>query len=181
MSEKATFDKTQALRYGMNYGAVVGILTGVSFLCSIGGAEQVGLSLLSNVLAFAAVYVAARMIRTYDREIAPLSFGQTCRMVAYTYFFAILLTAAIQYVYFAVFDQGRFAALIQDVFTQPQYRQMLEDMANGQDVEMMLQNATDTFLMPASATMQLMWMNIFIALFMLLPTALIARIGKRKQ
>lgn len=181
MSEKATFDKTQALRYGMNYGAVVGILTGVSFLCSIGGAEQVGLGLLSNVMALAAVYVAARMIRAFDREIAPLSFGQTCRMVAYTYFFAILLTAAIQYVYFAVFDQGRFAALIQEVFTQPEYRRMLENMAGEQDVETMIQTTTDTMQRPESATMQLMWMNIFIALFMLLPTALIARIGKGRQ
>lgn len=180
MNTKETFDGPQARAYSMEYGVVVGLLCSASFLCTMYGASSILLAQVSNVLALIAVYVAGRLIRSFRTNVASLTFGRTCYMALLTYLFAILLTALVQYVYFAYFDQGRLMTQIDHLLSMPEYRQWLEQFAQGGDIDSLLDGVLQTMRNPVSMTFQLMWLNCLLALLAIVPTALIAMGGKQE-
>ena len=182
MNETNAFDWGLARAYCMEYGVAVGVLCSVSFLCSMYGVGSALLAQMSNVLALAAVYVAGLLLRGFGRNVAATGgLGRTCRMALLTYLFACLLTALVQYFYFAFFDGGRLAAQVEQLLTLPEYRQWLAQFAPGGDVDALLKEVGRTMGNPAAITFQLMWLNLLVSLVVTLPTAWIARYGKTKK
>ena len=181
MNETKTFDRALARAYSMEYGTAVGLLCSASFLCAMYGLTFVLLGQLSNLLGLVAVYVAGRLIRKFRQRVVPITFGQACYMAVLTYAFAILLTAIVQYLYFAYLDQGRLLARLDYLLTLPEYRQLLTQLAPEGNVEGLLQAMASVMRNPAVMTFQLMWFNLLLSLFVLLPTAWIAMSGNRRE
>lgn len=177
MSENKPFDTALARNWCMNWGTVVGVLTCLSFLCSMYGLQTTPLGLLSNALGLVAIWIAARGIRMYRRQVGEVSFMRACWLALMTYLFAILLTAAVQFVYFQFFDHGQLAMQVRQLFDMPEYRQWLSQMATGEDLSFIEDTMLGLFASPARATMQMMWMNSIVALLLLLPTALLGMAG----
>lgn len=174
---KENLDTRVVNQFCMYYGAIVGTLTSASFLCSMLGLQSAVWGLMSNVLGVMAVYVAGRQVRNLRQTYQPFGFGRVCWTTVQVYLYAILLTGAVQYIYFTFFDKGRLAGALEAMFNQDAYKQMLQSMLNGQDTTEALRLVTEALLSPTGATIQMMWMNIMIALFLLIPTALIAISG----
>ena len=180
MNENKRLDAGSVRAFGMNWGTVVGILCSFSFLCSMYGLQYSSLGLLSNLLGVAAVIVAGNGIRKFRWEVGNITFGQACRMAISIYFYAILLTAMVQYIYFAYLDHGRLIAQMQTILSIPEYRQWMEQMANGEDVDTLVKTTMSVLQKPAQAAMQLLWMNCIVALLLTPITALIGVTGKKK-
>lgn len=173
-------DSQRTLQYCMECGTIVGILTSLSFLCSMYGFRLGVLNLLSNILGLAAIWMAASGIQAYRRRVARISFGRCCWMALAIYGFAILLTAAVQFVYFRFLDHGQLAMQIHQLLDVPEYRVWLAQVAQGEDVDELLKTLLMHFANPARATLQLVWMDCMVALMLVLPTALIGILSKKK-
>ena len=179
--ENKTFDWPLARAHTMNYGALVGIMCSISFLCSMYGLQSPSLGLISNVLALLAFIVAGRCIRSFSNNIPPTRFGQACWMAFNIFLYAILITALVQFLYFTYLDQGRLATQMQHITAMPEYRQLLEQMAPNGNADEIIKTAISITSSPARATSQLLWMNCFMALLLIIPTALIGITGKKQQ
>ncbi len=163
----------------MNFGTIMGILFSLSFVCSMYAPRLAMLGIMSNLLAIAALFVCITALRSIRGKFTGISYLQVCRMTVSMFFFAILFTALIQYIYFAYLDHGQLAKQIETIIEMPEYRKLLQQMAgNSQDIDTMISSALEVIQNPTRATMQLMWMNLFVSLFATPFVALIAIIGK---
>lgn len=175
--EKRDFDARLARDHCMEYGMVVGILCSASFLCSMYGTPSVLLGQLGNVLGIVAFVTAGNLIRHYGRKMGQLTFGRSCYMAMLTYVFAIMVVAVVQYIYFRYLDAGRLANQVEHIIQMPEYRQWMEQLTTGQDVDEVVGQIMQLTRNPERITMQLIWMNLIFALLLMVPTALM---GKRK-
>lgn len=173
--EENGFDSSLARAYCMNYGALVGALCSASFLCSMYGMQSPLLGMLSNLLGVGIIIAAGNSIRSHRRNVQEVTFGRACWMSILIFFYAILLTALVQYFYFAVLDHGRLAEQIHQMVSIPEYRALLESLAGGTDAEAQIKMVTTVMSSPAQATLQLLWMNCMMALLATLPVAFIGR------
>lgn len=167
-------------QYCMERGTLVGITTSMSFLASMYGLNNIPVGHISNLLALLAWAIAIFSIRRWRLQVEPsLTFGHTWRMVLGIYFYAILLTAAVQYTYFAFLDHGRLAMQMEQLLAIPEYHQMLEQMFDSEDTQTIVQQVLTVFRIPAKATMQMLWMNTLLAFILTIPTTLLGLIGKK--
>lgn len=171
-SKNKTFDKQVARQWCMEYGTLVGSFTSISFLCAMYGLQYTWLGQVSNLLALLAFLIAIRTLRHFCRNIFPLTFGQACWMVVQIYFFAILLTAAVQFIYFQFFDHGRLVDQMNILLDNEAYRNWIAQMAPDTDTDTMIGQTLATLRNPVHATMQLMLMNCIAALMLTIPTTL---------
>ena len=181
MGKENVFDTTAARQYCMERGTLVGVLTSLSFLCSMYGLTMPSLGLLSNALGLVAIWMTVRSIRKFRMQTGGVSFGRACWLAIMTYLFAILLTAAVQFVYFQFFDQGRLTTQVQTLLEMPEYRAWISQMTQGEDADEMVNTMLGMFASPARATMQMMWMNCIVALMLMLPTALLGMAGNARK
>ena len=168
-------------QFCMERGTIVGILTSISFLCSMYGINNIILAQISNIGGLVAFFVAGYGIKKFRSQHMGITFGRACWMAVMIYFYAILLTAVVQYFYFSVLDRGILQQQIQQIASMPEYKKLLQQMAGEADIEQMIQNVSTLFAYPAKATMQLMWMNCFVVFFLTIPTALIGITGNTKK
>lgn len=171
-NQNITFDKQVARQWCMVYGTLVGILTSASFLCAMYGLQSPLLGQFSNLLALLGFFVAIKQVRHFARTVSPLSFRQACWMSLQVYFFAILLTAIVQFVYFQFFDNGHLADQMSVLIDNKDYRRWMNQIAADMDVDTMMKQTLATLRNPVRATIQLMWMNCIVGLMLTLPTAL---------
>jgi len=179
MNENKPKESGMVRAYCMNSGTITGIICSISFLCSMFGLQHFILGQFSNLLALLALVMAGLSIRRFRREVTPVSFGRCCWMSIVIYFYAILLTALVQYAYFAWMDNGQLMMQMQKLLEMPEYRKMLEQMAGGENIEALEETALGIFQSPSRTTMQFMWMNCIISLIMTPLTALIGVTGGR--
>ena len=175
--EKKEFDARLARDHCMEYGMVVGLMCSASFLCSMYGYDNVLLGQLGNVLGLLAFVSAGIFIRRYGRRMGRLTFGRSCYMALLTYVFAIMVTAVVQYVYFRFLDAGHLAEQVKQIVQMPEYHQWLQQLAGAEDVDKLISQAMQFMYNPVRMTMQLIWMNLLLAMLLLVPTALM---GMRK-
>ena len=175
--EKKEFDAQTARDYCMQYGLVVGVLCSASFLCSMYGTAYLLLGHVGNLLGIVAFVTAGTLIRHYGRQMGRLTFGRSCYMAMLTYVFAIMVVAVVQYVYFRFLDGGRLGEQVLQVLQMPEYRQWMQQMVPGQDLDELMDQMIRMTHQPERITLQLMWMNLVFALMLLVPTALM---GSRK-
>ena len=175
--DKNAFDAGLARSYCMQYGLVVGLLASASFLFTMYGPSYPIFGLMGPVFAIIAFVAAIRLIRGYQKTVAQLTFSQTCYMVLFTYLFAIILTAAVQYVYLAWLDQGRLLTQVEEVMAMPEYKAWFDNLSGGDDKELM-KELTTLMGNPARMTFQLLWTNCILSLILIIPTAILAKVRK---
>ncbi len=173
--EKKEFDARLARDYCMEYGMIVGLICSASFLCSMHGFDAALLGQAGNVLGLIAFISAGALIRQYGRKMGRLTFGRSCYMAFLTYVFAIMVTAVVQYIYFRFMDDGQLAGQVQQIIQMPEYRQWLQQMAGEEDVDKLLHESLQFMYNPERMTLQLVWMNLLLALLLMVPTALLGR------
>lgn len=181
MNEQGKFDRQQARAYCMQYGAVVGIVCSLSFLCMMYAGNSPLLGATGNALGLFALWKAGRQIRKFRLTVSPIGFGKACYMAILTYLFAILVVAVVQYIYFRFLDEGRMVAQVEQLLTLPEYHKMLVQMAGTEDIESHLTSTLDMMRNPTQMTIQLLSTNLFLSLLLTIPTALIAITGNMKK
>ncbi|MBR1789449.1 MAG: DUF4199 domain-containing protein [Bacteroidaceae bacterium] len=181
MNGEKTFDRQQARAYCMQYGAVIGAVCSLSFLCAMYAGRYALLGLIGNVLGIYAVWTAGRLIRRFRLTVQPLGFGQSCYMALLTYLFAILVVGIVQYTYFRYLDSGRMVAQVEQLIVLPEYHQLLVQMSGTEDVDSLITSTLDIMRQPTQMTIQLVWTNLLLSLLLTIPTALIAITGAPKE
>lgn len=176
--ENSKFDSNLARNHCMNFGLWVGLLCSLSFLAAVYANGSLLMSQMGNILGIIAFITAGRLIRRYRQVMYPINFRQACRMSILTYFFATLIVAVVQFVYFRYLDHGQVAEQMQTLLEMPEYQQMLQHIAGQSDIKEIMDGAMSLMHNPIQMTVQLMWMNIILSLLLTIPTALIAITGR---
>lgn len=180
MRKTKKFDKEQARAYAMQYGLVVGVVCLASFLCTMYAGNSLLMAQTGNLLGLFAVMTAGTQIRMYRAQVARLNFRQAWYMAIFIYLFAIIVTALGQYLYFALLDNGTLREQILTMLETPEYQKLLAQLTGTTDTDEILRSTADLMQSPTQMTVQLMWMNVLLALLLSVPTVLIGITGERK-
>ena len=181
MKERTEFDSNLARAHSMNFGLWVGILCSLSFLFAVYARGGLLLAQLGNLLGIFAIILAGMFLRKYRELISPLTFGQACRISFLTYFFASLITAVVQFIYFRYLDHGQVAEQMTNLLESPEYQQMLQRLSGQSDVKDIMESATSLLYNPIQMTIQLTWMNLILSIILTPLTALIGITGGKKN
>ncbi len=175
-----TFDYHKARAYASQYGAIVGLCWIISFLSYMGGLTTPFLADIGLIMGIASVFVAGNIIRFYHNARQSLTFGQAWWMAITLYLCATLLTAVVQYIYFEYMDHGTLAKTYEQMLTAPEYQELLQQVLPQSNDTNLIQDMIDLLysITPIQMTFQLLVYNLFLGLFLSVPTALL---GRRKK
>lgn len=146
-------------------GAIIGIVWIASFALCIAGMANPGLSLAGTFLAVASPFLAARRVAVFrDRaRDGIISFRRSMAYYILIFFYASLLMALAQYVYFAYMDHGYVMTQYTNALSVAETRQMLAAAGISQaDTETALAQMGQTT--PIIMALNIMTMNIAIGI-----------------
>ena len=159
-------------------GALLGIMWTVSFACYVMGLDNPMLMMGGMLIVVCSPFFAAqrlRKFRDYARD-GIITFKRAYAYSVLVFFYAALIFAAVQYIYFEFIDQGHIMSHIINIMNEPQNKKIIEtyDMQQSLDdsIKLMAQTrAIDYALNNLS-------INIIIGLMLSLP---IAGVMKRER
>lgn len=108
-------------------GAILGAVWAVSFFLCLAGFTNPGMSLAGSLLAVASPFIAGTRLKKF-RDGARDGIISFRRAVAYyimIFFYASLIFAVVQYIYFAYFDNGYVMNYYVNTLNMPETQQML--------------------------------------------------------
>ncbi|MBQ8655518.1 MAG: DUF4199 domain-containing protein [Prevotella sp.] len=152
-------------------GALMALLWVVSFACYIQGMDSPTLNMLSITLIVITPFYAAhrlRRFRDYARE-GSISFRRGYAYVIYTFFYAGLLFALAQYVYFAYMDKGFLLGKFTEIMSAPESVAWMQ--ANG--LSDMIKDSLDQMaqMRPIDFSLNMLTLNIIAGFIVGLPVA----------
>ena len=159
-------------------GALLAVLWIASFACYVAGiANPLFGTMALGLIVFTPFFVARRLGHFRDEgRNGVISLARGWGYSVYVFFYAAVLMAVAQYVYFAFIDQGYLLQSFTTALSTPEAKQMLEmyDMKQAMDesLEMMGQ------LRPIDYALNVLTVNIMIGIVLGLP---IAAVMKRKE
>ena len=156
-------------------GMILFVLWIISFGLYVAGLTTPFLSLLAMVVALITPFMSVRMVRRYrdDGLSGTISFRRAWAYVVFMFFYASLLFAIAQFVYFAYLDKGFFLSQISQMFNEPQTAQALQQMGWG---PAMSQALTDLGQMrPIDLALNIMTTNLLIGVILGLPVAVVSK------
>ena len=157
----------------------IGAMWSAAFLCTMYGMGSSALSMLGTVLALLSIYMLYKQLTNYRRLYASVSWLHIFRLSLVTCLLAGLLTDAVQYVYFLLFDGGRMLSLLSTTMSSEEYRETLQKIMPEQNLDEMqslLQGMTIRDIM-----LQMVFYNIMLALPVSLAAALPVRSSKKQD
>lgn len=118
-------------------GALLGIMWIVSFACYVMGLNNPMLMMGGMLIAVCSPFFAAKRLHKF-RDYARDGFITFKRAYAYSvlmFFYAALIFAATQYIYFEFIDQGHIMSHIINIINEPQNKKIIEayDMQSSLD------------------------------------------------
>ncbi len=153
-------------------GALLGVIWIVSFACFIGEFKSPLLGTLGLAIgAFSIVFAALRLRRFRNRILdGAISFRRAFGYSIFTYFYAALIMAAGQFVYFQFIDQGYLIGQYTETMSTPEFGSLLKLYGiSKSDVDAALE--TMSSLRPIDIALQFFTTNIIIGLIVSLPVA----------
>lgn len=174
------FDYRNAQRYAMQLGLAVSGFWSCSFLLCMYTFPSI-LTDLGTLLGLASlVYVGLKMRRLYRAE-ESVTVMRCVWISWYTFMCTVLLTTAVQYVYFAFLDNGRMYARFEAFFNSKEVVQMYEQM-QMQDLLAQMQEVVTQFgqISTKELMMSFMSMNMMIGLLFTVLTVFFL-LGARKD
>ena len=143
-------------------GALLGLLWVASFACFIGNFAYPLLGFLwMAVIVATPFFVGRRICRFRDRVLdGNISFRRSFAYSVFNFFYAALIFAIVQWMYFQFLDNGYFFSHYFATLKDPQFKEMLR--ASGvtvSEAKEMLDAVSS--LRPIDIAMQVLWMNIF--------------------
>lgn len=164
-------------------GALVGALWIVSFACFIGGFAVPVLGVISLFTGVASVVFATMRLRKFRDNILGgiISFRRAFGYGCFTYFYAALLMAVAQFVYFQFIDGGYLIAKYTDAMTNKDMAGMMQSVYGISPDDMKLALDTLAALRPIDVALQFLTTDIILGVMISLPiAAIIKSAGKRR-
>ena len=143
-------------------GLKAGLVWGAAFLCSIYGMSNMLLGVAGNVLVVFSPFLVYRWARR-RRELVEggLTYGQAFYYFICVYFYASVIMAAVQFVYFSWMDGGYLYKVYSEMLHQPAYQQAFREMGGGVSMDTMLDSFRAATMQPAGLVFSFMGMHIF--------------------
>ena len=159
-------------------GALLAVLWVASFACYVAGIASPLYSILAVVLMVATPFFVCRRLgkfRDYGRE-GIISLRRGWAYSVFVFFYAAVLLALAQYLYFAYIDQGYLLRTFTGIVSSPEARQVLEQYGLQQSMN---ENLTLMGQMrPIDYAINVLTVNILMGIVMGLP---IAALMQRKK
>lgn len=156
-------------------GALVALFWIVSFVMYVAGMSSPMLMMAGMIAGIASpFFAAARLKRLRERVLGgTLGFRRAWLYAAHVFFYASLLFAAAQFVYFTFIDKGFLATRLMEVMNEPQTRAMLD--ANGLTTAMNEAFTELQKMRPIDIALNYLTTNILTGFVLALPVAAYAR------
>ena len=149
---------------------ILSLLWIASFACVV----MVPAGALGNLFALATPFIVGwRLSKFRDQALnGVISFRRAFAYGIYTFFYASLIFAVAQFVFFKFFDHGTFAMMLNDTLQTitPAYRQAGVSVAELKEAAEMVQNIS-----PVQWAFTFMMQNIFVGFVLSLPVAALCR------
>ncbi len=161
-------------------GTYVGILWIASFACYLGGLSSPMLGLLGGILAVASPFFAAKRLIKFRDDIrdGEISGRRSMFYYALMFFYASLLFALAQYLYFAFLDGGYLMREYTSMLSSPEMKQAMQ--AYGMTADQLMEGLKEfANTSPIMTALNIMTMNITIGLIFSLPVSLITRRARK--
>ena len=161
-------------------GTYVGILWIASFACYLGGLSSPMLGLVGGILAVASPFFAAKRLIKFRDDIrdGEISGRRSMLYYALMFFYASLLFALAQYLYFAFLDGGYLMREYTSMLSSPEMKQALQ--AYGMTADQLMEGLKEfANTSPIMTALNIMTMNITIGLIFSLPVSLITRRARK--
>lgn len=162
-------------------GAIVGAMWIVSFFCVVGDLSAPLVGLAGLALGFYSLVTAALRLRKFRDRIlgGSITFGRAMLYLVMTFFYATLLFALAQFLYFQFLDHGRLVDQYVQVLSQPDYARMASDVY-GMDSKQMIAILQNTIgvMRPIDIAFQFLSLNVIFSIIVSVPLA--ALVQKRR-
>lgn len=171
--EMATREEYEQLKeYARRDGAIVGVLWILSFTLFIGEFYNPLLGFASFLVgAYSLVFASMRLRRYRDTALGGvISFRRALLFSMLIYFYAALLMAAAQFVYFQFIDHGFMLSQYAEITSTPEFKTMLSAYGMKPD-DMKLAMDNLAALRPIDIALQFLSTNIILGLVVSLPIA----------
>lgn len=162
-------------------GVKLAILWLASFAFYVLGLKTSGFGLVSLLLAFATPFLSARLLRHFRDEGLEgfISFGRGWVYVVFQFFYAGLLFAIAQFVYFAYLDHGFFMNGISQMFSDPATSEAMRQMGMSATIEESLQMLMS--LRPIDLALNILTSNLILGCLIAVPIAAICKRNRIEQ
>ena len=173
--EAGTAKQTRA--FAAYYGLWIGICWALSFGLFIAGLSRPllgNIGLLTGVCSFP---LGVRLLRGFRDHIAPLPLRRAWHLSWMMFLAAAMICTAVQYIYFAYFDNGLLVRTYTDILQQPEMQDLVARMMPGQNGIEMMNDAVNIFAAtpPSQLAFQFLFWNVLLATVLALPAALMAK------
>lgn len=161
-------------------GTYVGILWIASFACYLGGLSSPMLGLVGGILAVASPFFAAKRLIKFRDDIrdGEISGRRSMLYYALMFFYASLLFALAQYLYFAFLDGGYLMREYTSMLSSPEMKQAMQ--AYGMTADQLMEGLKEfANTSPIMTALNIMTMNITIGLICSLPVSLFTRRARK--
>jgi len=161
-------------------GLLLALLWTLSFACYIIGFGIPTVSIIALVLALATPFFALhrlRVYRDYGRD-GIISFRRAWAYVFFSFFYASLLFALVQFAYFAYLDKGYFVHMIQQLIDAPENQQVLSQYATKESFDQMIRDIQA--VRPIDLALSMLQANVFVSVLLGIPMAAVVCRSKAK-
>lgn len=162
-------------------GLYIGILWIASFACYIGGMSTPLLGTIGGIIAIASPFYAGKRLAKFRDEIRDgiISGKRSMFYYALMFFYASIIFALAQYIYFAFIDGGYLMRQYISMLSTSEMQEALKVYGmNANEMTQALKEFADSS--PIMTSLNIMTMNITIGLLLSLPVALITRRSPRQ-
>lgn len=153
-------------------GALVGVLWVLSFAFFIGEFYEPLLGLVSIIIGTASIVFASLRLRRFRDNVLDgvISFRRAFLYSILTYFYAALIMAAGQFIYFQFIDHGFMLSQYEEMTGRPEFKTMLNAYGiKPSEMQMAMDNIAA--LRPIDIALQFLTTNIILGLAVSLPMA----------
>lgn len=155
-------------------GAIVGAMWIVSFMCMVGEVENPLLGLAGLALGIYSLVVAGLRLRKFRDRIlgGSIPFSKAMLYAVMTFFYATLLFALAQYLYFQFLDHGYLVNQYVALLSKPENARLATEMY-GMDAKQMIAILQTTMgtMRPIDIAFQFLTINVLLSIFASLPIA----------
>ena len=165
----------QLKAYSRIDGALLGVMWTISFACYVMGMSNPMLMMGGLLIAVCSPFFAAARVRKFRNEVRDgiLSFGRGYGYSVLMFFYAALIFAVAQYVYFQFIDNGHIMSQIVSMMNEPQNKKIIEAYGMAKSMEESLKVMSQTSAIDYA--LNYLSVNIFMGLILSLPIAAVMR------
>ncbi|MBQ9356537.1 MAG: DUF4199 domain-containing protein [Prevotella sp.] len=156
-------------------GLLIGLSWTASFACYVIGLSTPGLGLLALGLALFTPFFAALRLRRFRDQVlgGAIGFGRAWGYTLLEFFYACIIFAIAQFVYFQWMDHGHFVQALSQMLTIPESAAMLRQSGMMQMVDESLRMLAQ--MRPIDLVLNIMSSNMMICFVVSLPIAAIMK------